>query len=413
LEPHDFANSSVTRFEQHPCDRGFWCVGGVRHACPAGRYGSALYTGNAPGCEGPCAAGYFCPSGSTAATQFACGAADRFCPEGSSEPRLAKPGWFTDEDRHAAVRTLEAVCPPGFWCAGGARHACAAGTWLGTRGAADASACEPCAAGYWCPEQATSPTAHPCGNATVFCPAGSARPQPVVAEGFYATHAGSAYGGGAAAAALRDPRNATCSAQLLCEPGFWCRGGVKYQCPAGRFGWARGSSSPACGGVCAAGYRCPSHPGAPSRSATPLECAPRDAPDPSTYYCPAGTAHAALRAAAGAYTVGGAPGNRTRTNQVVCEAGWWCRGGTKEPCPAGTYGRTRGLATSRCSGVCPAGFACPAASAEPTPCKPGTYSTGAAKRCTSCPGGESEWATVYNPQRKQQSCVHSRSCCGY
>jgi len=410
--PRQLVNSSATRFAQHPCERGFWCSSsGVRYPCPAGRFGSALYTTQSePLCEGPCAAGYFCPEGSTSSTQFTCGAADRFCAEGSATPRLVQPGWYTNEDAHVSVRSSETICPPGYWCAGGLRYACAAGTWLSETGAIDASACQPCEAGYWCPEASVNPRPYKCGNATVFCPAGSALPQPVVPEGFYTTHAGSPYQG---AAALRDPHNTTCSAQLLCEPGYWCRDGIKYQCPAGRFGWARGSSSPDCGGICAAGYRCPGHPGTPSLTAKPLECAPTDAADPSSYYCPAGSANAPKRATVGHYTVGGGEGNRTRTNQVLCEVGWWCRGGVKAPCPVGTYGRTRGLTTSRCSGVCPAGFACPEASVEPTRCQPGTYSTGAAKRCTHCPGGESEHATVYNPERKQQSCVNSRSCCGY
>jgi len=410
--PRQLVNSSATRFAQHPCERGFWCASsGVRYPCPAGRFGSALYaTPTEPLCEGPCAPGYFCPEGSTSSTQFACGAADRFCPEGSATPRLVQPGWYTNEDRHVSVRSSETICPPGHWCAGGLRYACPAGTWLGETGAIDASACQPCEAGYWCPEASVSPRPNKCGNATVFCPTGSALPQPVVPEGFYATHAGSPYQG---AAALRDPHNTTCSAQLLCEPGYWCRDGIKYQCPAGRFGWARGSSSPDCGGICAAGYRCPGHPGTPSLTAKPLECAPAEAADPSSYYCPAGSAHAPKQATAGHCTVGGGEGNRTRTNQVLCEVGWWCRGGVKAPCPVGTYGRTRGLTTSRCSGVCPAGFACPEASVEPTKCQPGSYSTGAAKRCTRCPGGDSEYATVYNPERKQQSCVNSRSCCGY
>ena len=61
---------------QHPCERGHWCVGGVRAACPAGRYGSGERAVD-PLCSGLCAAGYYCPEASIRATQFPCGGSDR------------------------------------------------------------------------------------------------------------------------------------------------------------------------------------------------------------------------------------------------------------------------------------------------------------------------------------------------
>ncbi len=33
------------------------------------------------------------------------------------------------------------------------------------------------------------------------------------------------------------------SAQAVCEPGFYCAAGVKYQCPAGTFGDAYGATA--------------------------------------------------------------------------------------------------------------------------------------------------------------------------
>ena len=403
-------NSTVTRFREHPCERGFACPpSGVRQACPAGRYGASVHNTD-PQCDGPCAAGYVCPEGSVTATQFPCGGADRFCPKGSAQPLFVRTGWFTNEDAHELVRSSEAPCPAGYWCAGGERFPCPPGTWGKGGGAAasQAESCAACDAGFFCPHEAhTDPRPFRCGNASVFCPTGSARPTAVVAMGFYTTHASGLYEG---ALALADPRNETMSAQLLCEPGYWCRGGVKYQCPAGTFGWAHGDSDPGCGGPCAAGFRCPGHPGPPSTVANPLPCASGSlhAHQASSFYCPAGTGNAPRRVDSGFYTVGGGrDGNTTRTNQVRCEQGWWCSGGVKQPCPAGSYGRARGLTTARCSGVCPKGFACPEASVLPTKCAPGTYSTGAAKRCTPCPGNPTDY------RRDSQSCVDARSCCGF
>lgn len=90
-----------------------------------------------------------------------------------------------------------------------------------------------------------------------------------------------------------------------------------------------------------------------------------------SFFCPPGTTDIGpKRVRSGYYTVGGsgAPSNDTRTNEVKCEKGYWCAGGIKQPCPVGSYGRTKMLTSARCSGVCPAGFACPEATIEPIKC---------------------------------------------
>ena len=54
-----------------------YCPGdGIKYTCPGGVFGdvSGLTTS---ACSGPCAAGYFCPSGSTNATAVRCGGTDR------------------------------------------------------------------------------------------------------------------------------------------------------------------------------------------------------------------------------------------------------------------------------------------------------------------------------------------------
>ena len=74
--PLSLSESSWTRYEQYPCERGFACVGGVRFAIEAGRYGAAERNTNPMG-AGVCAPGYYCPEASITPTQIACGGADR------------------------------------------------------------------------------------------------------------------------------------------------------------------------------------------------------------------------------------------------------------------------------------------------------------------------------------------------
>ena len=53
-----------TRRDEVRCEAGHYCVSGIRHPCPAGRFGATTGLDNAR-CSGPCAPGYFCPIGSS------------------------------------------------------------------------------------------------------------------------------------------------------------------------------------------------------------------------------------------------------------------------------------------------------------------------------------------------------------
>ena len=67
-------------YNESVCPAGSYCVAGVATLCPPGRYGDV--TGATDGqCTGPCLPGYYCPPGSTSATQAPCGSAAVFCPE--------------------------------------------------------------------------------------------------------------------------------------------------------------------------------------------------------------------------------------------------------------------------------------------------------------------------------------------
>lgn len=67
---------------------------GVQRHCPAGRYG-ASYGMTSADCTGPCAAGYYCPLGSTSQYQVKCGGAAYYCPLGSAAPNPVTSGYYT------------------------------------------------------------------------------------------------------------------------------------------------------------------------------------------------------------------------------------------------------------------------------------------------------------------------------
>lgn len=106
--------------------------------CPAGTYG-AVEGLNSASCSGNCLRGYYCPAGSTSATQFR-------CPAG-------KYGSTTGLQDSAC----SGACSPGFYCEAGSTS----------------SQDKPCSAGrYGGPQQQTADCAGPC-EAGYFCTAGS------------------------------------------------------------------------------------------------------------------------------------------------------------------------------------------------------------------------------------------------
>lgn len=82
-----------------------------------------------------------------------------------------------------------------------------------------------------------SPSPIPCGNSTVYCPAGSSTPSAVSAGNY-------SFGGTSAAAR---------TAEELCPKGRYCQKGLAVLCPAGTFGDREGLQDPACSGPCPAG----------------------------------------------------------------------------------------------------------------------------------------------------------------
>jgi hypothetical protein len=83
-----------------PCPKGSFCPGdGTARLCPGGTYGHSTRLENDE-CSGPCAAGHFCPAGSTSFNAHACWADQKrpeeratvHCPVGSRAPVATQQG---------------------------------------------------------------------------------------------------------------------------------------------------------------------------------------------------------------------------------------------------------------------------------------------------------------------------------
>ena len=128
-------------------------------------------------------------------------------------------------------------------------------------GSADCSGT--CLAGYFCPPGSTSPASLPCGNVTYYCPAGVQR-RHLVDPAFYTTGTMSVSAevtgdtietrDNSATGGLNDQFFR--SAQLPCEPGFYCLDGIRRRCPAGTIGETSHLSTANCSAECPPGYYC-------------------------------------------------------------------------------------------------------------------------------------------------------------
>lgn len=403
--------ATSTRSSQQQCPAGYFCSGGVKTQCPAGRYGSLVGEFRAD-CEGRCTAGYYCPEASTSPIPIRCGAAAVFCPAGSATPQGVRAGWFTvggrttenggtqaaeqaldckqgvalplgapvagstasagaraalhgpmsldalafDESRScisgaigdADTRTGQVPCPPGSFCTSGRRYGCPPGRF-GSRHEETSHLCQAdCQAGFFCPWQSVRPDQVVCGGTGQFCPERSGAPTPVTP--------------GARSDPDEPPQRRT--RELACPQGFYCGpDAIMRPCRPGTFGSRQNETSPDCSGACSEGYFCQSA----STSPTQIPCGN------TSVYCPAGSSSPQL-APLGTYTVGSHPRatapaagtefvldplNSTRSSTAPCPEGHYCINGVLRQCPAGVLGNATWLSSPSCTGLCPEGYFCP------------------------------------------------------
>ena len=314
------------------CERGYYCLKGQRFPCPAGKFGPDAGMFQSTQCL-PCDPGFVCPEASWAPRKTEetdndvreCGSPSVFCAEGSATATLAETGYYTAGGDSETTQAESKLCEAGYYCLAGSRFKCPPGRYGSEPGLASVACSGPClagnygaeegathpvcdgvcSAGYVCPAGSTSPTQTPCGGIDVFCPAGSASAQ-FARAGYYTD----------------GPSVSHRVNETICEPGYWCSGGVKSLCPAGRYGATAGLSSAGCTGPCGAGFVCLAGATHPTllpdtdygqNYTTVTRCGTE------SVYCPQGSG-AALLAAAGFYTVGDT--TATRVDQEACEAGY-------------------------------------------------------------------------------------------
>ena len=333
-----------------------------------------------------CPAGYYCPKGTTTAP--VCGDASLYCPEGSTVPTTADPGYYTAGGTSVSTRTHQIECQFGHYCIDGIKTACPAGRYGQTRRISSETCTGPCPAGYVCPAGSVALGADDkitdCGSSAVYCPSGSGSPV-LVSTGYYTS------GGDSPTRHITQTECepgcvalvvVVCCMQVterltpprMCPPRHYCVAGEKFPCGSGVYGATAGLSTSSCTGPCAAG-RFGTTPGQ-----TDDQC---EGPCEAGHWCPEGSASSTQEACpAGRYSMAGATTESwyvlTRTDCVphgvgvpanvprwlfstsLCPRGFYCQVATSEVavkecgsaqffCPEGSSaprGATRGYYTA-------------------------------------------------------------------
>jgi hypothetical protein len=245
-------SAASNRVNESVCPVGHYCVNGVRLPCPAGRYGDSPGLSSAS-CSGVCVAGYYCPVASNSSKQVQCGGAHLYCLEvrelllavhdglllacfahlaslgdacgcvsqGSVEPMTAPPGEYTSGVTELTASRSDS-CPPGSYCIGGVRRQCPGGVFGCSPRLSTPSCSGNCSAGFYCQPGSLSLTETACGSglgavASVFCVAGSSRPESVT-RGHYSVSSSTSDRG---------------ALQRECEEGYFCVDGVKVRMTVG------------------------------------------------------------------------------------------------------------------------------------------------------------------------------------
>jgi hypothetical protein len=353
-----------TRNHIRICPAGTWCREGIAYLCNPGRFGNQ--EGDIiPDCDGPCEEGYACGAGNINPQQRTCVNETYYCPTGSNEPVKVTPGYYTVKGRTtdnggktsplAPLLCNQTYSTEGYFgiaaakpeyptsvCAGipfKSRQILLANPAAGPneyeQRAIDA---RPAADGILVPANGLAGTLplitdclverSPLLGPMIPLPAPPAMRYRACTSGYIGDF---------------DTR----SAQVPCEAGHFCTDGLRFECPAGRYGTRVGESSSRCEGDCPAGYIC----GWATTNPYLYECG-----DPR-YYCPAGSA-APTPVDFGYYADPTEPPTR-KTYQRLCEPGFYCVDAERFPCPPGHYQPLYGMSSPLACLLSPAGFFTP------------------------------------------------------
>ena len=220
-----------TRIAQKICEKGHFCVDGVKYACPFGTYGAEEGL-SSDSCSGLCPKGYYCPTGAYNGTINRC-PAGRY---GSST------GLYTS--------ACTDICDEGYYCPEGSTHSNEIECGVISMNDFDFHFKHSINSGYLSDIKTknnflatrygyTSLVSLSNPN-HVYCPAGSAIPI-LCSNGYYSS-------GG---------NRTTRVTQIACPMGTYCVDGIIYDCPAGRYGRDEKLYTPECSGLCQRGYYCP------------------------------------------------------------------------------------------------------------------------------------------------------------
>ena len=169
----NYGLDTIPNLLDHYCTEGYYCPKGTtqKMACPTGTYnrvkgrksvldclpiegGQYVSSTAATAKSGDCEAGYYCPDGSTSATQIPCPIGTYRSIERGSEPKdcsICPSGYYCDELGMWEVK----ICPAGYYCPLGTivPEPCPEGTYSNVEGLIDSRSCTYCPAGYYCPRR--------------------------------------------------------------------------------------------------------------------------------------------------------------------------------------------------------------------------------------------------------------------
>ena len=300
------------------CPEGTFCGNGseIPTSCPEGTFNSDIGKSS---CQ-LCLAGFYCPLGSTNASDFIC-PKGHFCPPGTQfgSQHKCPPGTFGNrtglqEENHCSKCTPGSFCStfgleePDGKCQGG--FYCELGAMKGqpmnmTEGGGI------CTTGYYCPTGSDRPI--PCKKGHYCNREGLDQPSGMCDAGWFCK-------GGAR---NNQPKGIGGD---ICPPGFYCQEGTSSPtpCPNGFYlpfpgAWNKSSCQP-----CKLGYYC----NGTGLTDVTGEC-------PSQYYCPEGTT----------------------SPEKLCPEGYYCPEAVGDPilCPSGQYQPNKGQSTCL---ICPPGYYC-------------------------------------------------------
>jgi hypothetical protein len=115
--------------------------------------------------------------GANATAPTPCGGDEYYCPQNSSTPTQAPPGFVTRGVGGPTLRSSVALCPQGQWCLNGTARDCPAGRYGDAQGLYNATCSGQCQDGALCIPGSTSAAGTLCPTGS-FCVAGDATPCP-------------------------------------------------------------------------------------------------------------------------------------------------------------------------------------------------------------------------------------------